>query len=176
MSRRNELQEIWGNQPKPWIQRYLKGLAPRRRKGIEKELRWADSIFTEARASGNPLWVWMAYRHFRDHNLPLPEWTLAYFDAAATRLQANVQPPPEDPSSAIAEALFMKWRGRGSVFSTFRKIDEFIAAMEMMQVRLKGESIHVGVARAAQTLGTDKRTARRHRRTILRHARERHAG
>ena len=176
MSSRNELRNVWGRRPRPWIERYLQALGPNRPTDVERELRWADSMFTEARASGNPLWVWMAFRHFRDHDLPLPEWIFVYFDKVAKRLQANVELPPKDPSSAVAEALFMKWRGRGSVFSTFRKIDEFMAAMEMIQARLRGEGIHVGAARAAQKLETDKRTARRHRRTILKHARERHAG
>jgi len=176
MAERDELGKLWGARPRRWMARYLRSLDPNVRKDAKAQLRHVDHMFTEARASGNPLWVWMAYRNFRDHDLPLPEWLLEYFDAVEQRFQAIVEAQPKRACPAVAEALFMNWRGRGNAFTTLRNPEEFVATIEMIQSRLRGESRSAAVARAAQKLGVDKRTARRHRNAILKRAREPHAG
>jgi len=92
------------------------------------------------------------------------------------RLQALVKAQPALGCLAIADALFMNWRGRGNAFTTLRNPEEFIATIEMVQSRLRGESRSAAVARAAQVLRVDKHTARRHRLAILKRARAPHAG
>jgi hypothetical protein len=181
MAARNQLEVLWEEQPKKWQGQYLHSFGRRpdaalgdqdNRVLLASVLKSADSAYANARATGNPLWIWVAHRMFRDRGLPLPEWILVYLDEVARRLQTMMYAPPENPHSAIAEALLMKRRGRGSVFTTYQNIFEMCVAIDLVNARSKGEPVHIGIGRAAQKLRIDKRTARRHRDSLLRQARE----
>lgn len=180
MTIRNELEVLWKQQPKNWREEYLRVLGPdhpalKDRDALATLLRWTDSAYAQARAVRNPLWIWVAYQEFRDRGLPPPEWILVYLDEAASRFRAMMQAPPKDPHPAIAGALLMKRRGRGSVFSTFQHLEELTVVAELMSANARGESAHVAIGRAAQKLGVDKRTARRHRDSVRRRLQERSA-
>lgn len=71
------------------------------------------------RAKENPLDAWLAYLEAREAGLPVPEWVLAYLDAAAVRFRELCQHPPRDVRIAVAKTLgFTKRKRRLNPFRT----------------------------------------------------------
>ena len=178
---KNELKTLWQHQPKEWRAQYLRSLGSNHpalnpgdaRMSLVKRLSRAHSAYATARSTGNPLWIWYAYREFRVHGLPLPEWMLVYFDEVAKRLCAMVLKPPSDSFAAIAYAMLMKRLGRGNVFTRFQNPAEIGVIVELLNAMGNRKPANVAIGCAAQTLGVDKRTVRRARDSFVRRARER---
>lgn len=70
---------------------------------------------------GNPLYAWEAWRIARDSGEPVPGWALAYLDECARRFACMEHPEPKRTPQAVAGAVGMFSRGRGTVFSRARQ-------------------------------------------------------
>lgn len=81
--------------------------------------RYCESQYRE---TGNPLFVWQAYRLSRTNGAAPPSWVFEYLDQVAGRFEllerdARKGGLGKEPAAAIAEALEMKTEGAGTVFS-----------------------------------------------------------
>ncbi|MCG7863845.1 MAG: hypothetical protein JAZ18_15785 [Candidatus Thiodiazotropha endolucinida] len=74
----------------------------------------------------NPVYVWIAYKEYRDRKLDLPSWILAYFDKAADSIEtlaSDITAESINIENEISKLLgFSKGKktGRGNVITKYR--------------------------------------------------------
>lgn len=119
-----------------------------------------EQLYTSSRS---PVWVFRAWLHARGAAVPVPDWVLGYFDAAATNLMDLTGEPPKARSiaPAVARALGFLQRGKGrrNLFVVYDR-DRSIAASVFLQ-RVSGQKLLHAYEAAAAKHGVNRRTAER---------------
>lgn len=118
---------------------------------------------------GNPLDAWRAYMDSRMSQRPIPDLVLQYFDRVADnffRLTNSITGPktlPADPAPAIADALEMTRRGRGSVLTRARARGraESIAEQVAHAIVFEGAKPSIAMEEVARVFKVGRETVRR---------------
>ena len=81
------------------------------------EVSGLETYHREYRNTGNPIYVWAAYRVCRKHGFEIPEWVYEFFDNACDELEELHDKQKVEPKD-FASALGFVTKGRGNPISS----------------------------------------------------------
>jgi hypothetical protein len=152
-------------------------MTPRARKPRSKPIRVYDTSLFGIKLSldprrkfemtGNPIYVWEAFKFYRSMKKQIPEWIMEYLDHAASKLLQHAQHEPAkgEASIAIAAAMDMNRGGQGNVFTQYAANEKNESDHRILQAvsdRIKaGEKPKHAFEFAAKDCGVSASTARR---------------
>lgn len=90
--------------------------------------------------TGNPLFVWEAFRFYRKQRLLMPDWVAQYFETTCEKLLVTARKgESSDQAADIASALGFRGKSRGfSEYSKIWDIDAMLGAY--LELRRGGKS------------------------------------
>lgn len=125
------------------------------------------NLKAEYQASGNPMWIWCAYRVARECALPCPAWVMKYVDTSAAALLANTDPSTLPKKRGIAPAIVKAFgfapSGRRRKHNPFDLGERDLAIADCIYLRVtwEGEKLLYAYKFASEKFKVSEATAAR---------------
>lgn len=116
------------------------------------------------RQTGNPLFVWGAWKGCRARALPIPDWVAESLDKYAEAIVDLIaSPPKERVAAAVGQAIgFSQGKNGNNPIAALKKLADSERYMEVfLLARQQGKSETAAIALVAEHLNSDKSTVRR---------------